>query len=226
MQQNASMSYNDLTNSENDTSRHVPADNSGYERFHIKQRITLMVNRYEILSVNADGSEGPMIAMAQQKRMAFKEEVTFYTDETRTQPVFSFKARRRLDLNAEYDVTDPSGRQIGLFSKDFGKSLLRSTWHLTSADGLQAIGTERSQPIAIGRRLWGFIPFIGEYVPCPFTFHFDFTAPDGSIVLSSVRKRSLRDRYDVTLPAAPNGWRLDWRVGAAMAVALDALQAR
>jgi hypothetical protein len=32
--------------------------------------------------------------------------------------------------------------------------------------------------------------------------------------------------YDVTLPTAPNGWRLDWRVGAAMAVALDALQSR
>ena len=226
MQQNATMSYNDLTHSENDASRHVPADNSGYERFHIKQRITLMVNRYEILSVNADGSEGPLIAMAQQKRMAFKEEVTFYTDETRTQPVFSFKARRRLDLNAAYDVTDPSGSPIGLFRKDFTQSLLRSTWHLTSADGLEALGTERSQAIAIGRRLWGLIPYVGEYVPCPFTFHFDFTASDGFIVLSSVRKRTLRDRYDVTLPTAPNGWRLDWRVGAAMAVALDALQSR
>jgi hypothetical protein len=39
-------------------------------------------------------------------------------------------------------------------------------------------------------------------------------------------RRALRDRYDVELPTAPNGWRLDWRVGAAMAVALDALQSR
>jgi hypothetical protein len=36
----------------------------------------------------------------------------------------------------------------------------------------------------------------------------------------------MRDRYDVELPAAASGWRLDWRVGAAMAVALDALQSR
>jgi len=198
---------------------------AGYERFTIQQRVTMMVNRYEIRSVDASGGTGPLIAMAQQKRMAFKEQVTFYADEARTQPVFGFKARQRMDLNATYDVTDSTGAPIGSFRKEFRESLLRSTWQLTAADGLQARGTERNQGVAIGRRLWEFLPFIGDF-PSPFLFHFDFTAPDGSIVLSSVRRRSLRDRYDVELPTMPNGWRLDWRVGAAMAVALDALQSR
>jgi uncharacterized protein YxjI len=208
MQQNA-----DMTNS------------AGYERFTVKQKITMMVNRYEIRSVDAGGVEGPVIAMAQQKRMAFKEQVTFYADEARTQPVFGFKARQRLDLGATYDVTDASGTPIGGFRKEFAKSLLRSTWQLTDADGLQATGTERNQSVAVARRLWEVLPVIGD-LPSPFLFHFDFTAPDGSIVLSSVRRRSLRDRYHVELPASANGWRLDWRVGAAMAVALDALQSR
>ena len=53
-------------------------------------------------------------------------------------------------------------------------------------------------------------------------FHFDFTDPAGQVLMSSVRKRSLRDRYDVSVPGA----RLDGRVAAAMAVALDALQGR
>jgi len=200
-------------------------NSAGYDRFIIHQRITMMVNRYEVRSVDADGVEGPMIAVAQQKRMAFKEQVTFYADEARTQPVFGFKARQRMDLNATYDVTDSTGTPIGSFRKEFRESLLRSTWQLTAADGLQAKGTERNQNVAILRRLWDFLPFISD-LPSPFLFHFDFTAPDGSIVLSSVRRRSLRDRYDVELPTLPNGWRLDWRVGAAMAVALDALQSR
>jgi len=200
-------------------------NNAGYDRFTIKQKITMMVNRYEIRSVDADGGEGPVIAMAQQKRMAFKEQVTFYADEARTQPVFGFKARQRMDLAATYDVTDAAGTPIGSFRKEFKKSLLRSTWQLTATDGLQATGTERNQNVAIARRLWELVPIVSE-LPSPFLFHFDFTAPDGSIVLSSVRRRSLRDRYDVELPTAPNGWRLDWRVGAAMAVALDALQSR
>ena len=198
---------------------------AGYDRFTIKQKITMMVNRYEIRSVDANGGEGPLIAMAQQKRMAFKEQVTFYADEARTQPVFGFKARQRMDLAATYDVTDAAGTPIGSFRKEFKKSLLRSTWQLTATDGLQATGTERNQNVAIARRLWEMVPIVSE-LPSPFLFHFDFTAPDGSIVLSSVRRRTLRDRYDVELPTAPNGWRLDWRVGAAMAVALDALQSR
>jgi uncharacterized protein YxjI len=198
---------------------------AGYDRFTIKQKITMMVNRYEIRSVDANGGEGPVIAVAQQKRMAFKEQVTFYADEARTQPVFGFKARQRMDLAATYDVTDAAGTPIGSFRKEFAKSLLRSTWQLTATDGLQATGTERNHSVAIARRLWGVLPIVGD-MPSLFLFHFDFTAPDGSIVLSSVRRRTLRDRYNVELPTAPNGWRLDWRVGAAMAVALDALQSR
>ena len=200
-------------------------NNVEYDRFTIKQRLTMMVNRYEIRAVDANGGEGALIALAQQKRMAFKEQVTFYADEARTQPVFGFKARQRMDLAATYDVTDATGTPIGSFRKEFGKSLLRSTWQLTAADGLQATGTERNANVAIARRLWELLPVVND-LPSPFLFHFDFTAPDGSIVLSSVRKRSLRDRYDVELPATPDGWRLDWRVGAAMAVALDALQSR
>jgi uncharacterized protein YxjI len=199
--------------------------NEVHDRLTVKQKITLMVNRYEIRSVDAGGGEGPLIAVAQQKRMAFREHVTFYADEARTQPVFGFKARQRLDLGATYDVTDASGAPIGSFRKVFRESLLRSTWRLTATDGLEVKGTERNIAVAILRRLWDFLPIVSD-LPSPFVFHFDFTAPDGSIVLSSVRKRSLRDRYDVELPASPSGRQLDWRVGAAMAVALDALQAR
>jgi uncharacterized protein YxjI len=192
----------------------------GIEAFTVKQKITMMVNRYEIRASSPGGGDGPVLAMAQQKRMAFKEEVTFYTDESRRQPVFSFKARRRLDIGAGYDVHDAGGQQIGYFKKDFRKSLLRSTWHLEAA-GVTATGTERSRNIALLRRVWEVAPLVGD-LPSPFVFHFDFVDPAGQLVLSSVRKRSLRDRYEVTVPGA----RLDGRVAAAIAVALDALQSR
>ena len=166
------------------------------ERFSLRQKITLMVNRYELRTLAADGTEGPLLAMAQQKRMAFKEQVTFYADEARTQPVFGFKARKRMDLAATYDVTDAAGTPIGEFRKDFGKSLLRSTWHLSTPDGLVAVGQERSQGVAIARRV---IDMVGD-IPIFLRFHFDFTTPDGQIVLTSERQRSLRDRYELTVP--------------------------
>ena len=113
------------------TSQEPGAPNLMYvPRFFIRQRITLMVNQYEILVANPDGSEGQLLAFAQQKRMAFKEQVTFYADTAKTRPVFSFKARKRLDLGSGYDVLDPAGAPLGEFRKEFGKSLLRSSWQL------------------------------------------------------------------------------------------------
>jgi len=188
------------------------------ERFVIKQRITVMVNRYEVRTWASDGDDGDLLALAQQKRMAFKEEVTFYAEEERTTPLFSFKADRRLDLAARYEVRDAGGYSLGWFRKEFGKSLLRSTWHL-GTDGIEAVGRERSTGVAVARRAWELLPID---LPSPFVFHFDFVDPAGKIVLTSQRKRSLRDRYEVTVPGA----RKDGRVAAAMAVALDALQSR
>ena len=190
------------------------------ERLAVTQKLTMMVNRYEIHAVDGNGQPGRLLGVAQQKRMAFKEQVTFYSDESRSTAVFSFKARQRMDVGATYDVLDASGHPIGSFRKDFGKSLLRSTWHL-DAPGVTAVGTERSGAVALARRAWEVLPLL-DSLPSPFRFHFDFVDEGGNVVMSSVRLRALRDRYDITVPGA----RLDGRVAAAMAVALDALQSR
>ena len=201
--------------------QHVTPNPMYVPRFYVRQRITLMVNQYEVHPANPDGTEGPLLAFAQQKRMAFKEHVTFYADQAKTRPVFSFKARKRLDLGSGYDVFDDAGRPLGHFRKDFGMSLLRSTWTL-SGPGLEASGTERNLVIALLRRIWDFIPFLGE-VWIPFIFHFDFVErASGRPVMSSERKKAIRDSYVVDVPDE----RLDFRLAAAMAVALDALQSR
>lgn len=203
----------------------IPTNPTAPTRFRMRQKLTMMVNRYEIHGVGPDGAEVGLWAFAEQKRMAFKEQVTFFADAGKTQPVFGFKARTRMDLGATYDITDASGAPIGQFRKDFGKSLLRSTWHLTTADGRVSLGQERNQMIAILRRIWGLIPIIGD-IPVPFLFHFDFTLPDGQVVMSSTKKPALRDVYNVELPSVDGGQPIDWRIGAAMSVALDALQSR
>ncbi|WP_223263114.1 hypothetical protein [Arthrobacter sp. NamB2] len=58
------------------------------EHFTVTQTVTIMVNRYEVRSASKDGQPGRLLAFAQQKRAAFKEQVTFYQDESRTVPGF------------------------------------------------------------------------------------------------------------------------------------------
>src|SRR4028119_1608108 len=141
------------------------------ERFALTQKITPLVNRYEIYEVDDNGESSGLLGGAQQKRMTFKEQVTFYSDESRKTAVFSFKARQRVDLRASYDVLDAGGNPIGSFRKSFGKSLLRSTWHL-DAPGVQAVGSERSGAVALARRAWEVLPVV-DSLPSPFRFHFD-----------------------------------------------------
>jgi len=186
------------------------------ERFTLRQRVTLMVNRYE---VRAGGREGPLLALAEQKRMSLREKVTFFADEGKTQPLFAFRARQVMDLATTYDITDAWGQPLGSFRKDFRRSLLRSTWVLDApgGQGISGSGTERSQAVALLRR------FVENF---SWPVHFDFTTADGTVFLTIERAWSLRDAYECRLPPDPYGARLDWRVGACLAVACDALLSR
>ncbi|GAA0456256.1 hypothetical protein Ade02nite_05120 [Paractinoplanes deccanensis] len=197
--------------------RHFPAVTvdtlQTQQQLIVRQRVRLMVNQYEIHAVSPDGREAGMLAFAQQKRMAFKEQVTLYTDDTKTVPVLGFKARQVIDLGATYDVVDAGGAPIGLFRKNFKESLIRSTWHLEQPGFGEMIGRETNAWVAVLRR------FVDSLSWLP--YHFEFVIADRP-VFSVVKKWGLRDKYVVTI----HDPRVDRRLVAAMSVALDALQAR
>jgi uncharacterized protein YxjI len=178
-------------------------------QFVVRQRIALMVNRYEI----RPSRDGEVLALAQQKRMSFKEQVTFFADEQRTAPVFGFKSRNVLDVRGVTDVVDERGAPIGAFSKDFGASLLRSTWHIDQPGRPRITGAERNMVIALLRRFTDV-----DFLP----YHFDFALEGGQPAMSVERAWAVRDTYTVTVHDPG----LDRRLAAAMAVALDALQSR
>ena len=116
----------------------------------------------------------------------------------------------------------PATGVLDEFQKDYATSLLRSTWLLSTRDGLTAVGQERSRGVAIARR---FLDLVGGLDPL--VYHFDFVTDDGEAVLYSERQRTVRDSCKITIPVLSDGSsQLDRRVGAAMSVALDVLQGR
>ena len=190
-------------------------DLQNMDQFAVRQRLTMMVNRYE---VRAGGPEGPLLALAEQKRMSLREQVTFFADDRKTQPLFAFRARQVMDLAATYDITDASGQPLGWFRKDFGRSLLRSAWVVeVPGQGISGSGTERNHLVAVLRR------FVESF---NWPVHFDFATAEGAVFLTIERTWSLGDSYECRLPPDPYGRRLDWRVGACLAVACDALLSR
>jgi uncharacterized protein YxjI len=203
----------------------TPVDPRLHDRFHLSQRFRPIVNQYEVSTLGADGkSAGEPVAFVEQKRMKLKEDLRAFADDSKSAEVFRIQARQVWDPRARYDVTDGNGQQIGQLQKVFGKSLLRSTWRIYDAEGNDvATARERSLSVALFRRVVEWIPFIGEFA-FPIPYHFDYYVGDERVG-GLERILGLRDRYRLDVSGDAEG-ELDRRVALALAVGLDALQAR
>jgi hypothetical protein len=199
---------------------------AGLDYLFVQQKFAPIANKYQIVTLGQDGkSAGQPLAYVQQKRMKIREQIDFFTDETRTVPLMRLQARKVFEFRGMTDVLIPSGQVIGSFRKNFGKSLLRSSWTVLDPAGTPvATAQESSMFIAVLRRVWDAIPFVGD-VPFFIPFHFDIHAPDGPQIGKYTRVAALRDRYVLDLSGDPQR-RFDRRLAMAFTVALDALQDR
>jgi uncharacterized protein YxjI len=175
--------------------------------------------------LGADGaSPGEPLAFVRQKKLAIKEDIRFFADDSEQEELFRIKARQLFELRGRYDVTTPGGERLGVLEKVFGISLVRSTWRLHDAQE-QPVATahEKSVPIAILRRALDLAPYeLLSFIPIVFQF---VILMDGREVGELRRPIGLRDRYVLRLGGDPER-RIDRRVAVALAVALDALQSR
>ncbi|HEY1085202.1 MAG TPA: hypothetical protein VGE34_00565 [Candidatus Saccharimonadales bacterium] len=199
-------------------------------RFIIEQKITAMVNKYKILASDEQGNAGQVVALAQQKRLAFKEKVLFYTDESKAALSFTMRAEKVLDIHGKFLVEDANGGYIGGFKKDFGQSLAVSTWHVLDAqDNHLFTVSESNRTVAVLRRYLQFVPLIGdiaELVMVFFRYHFNYVRPGTDQPVAKYEKTTLfRDHYRLSMTDDAYA-QVDWRVLVAMSVALDALQGR
>jgi uncharacterized protein YxjI len=202
-------------------------DPNQHDVFLLRQRWAPVINRYEFTLPGADGSPGQPVCFVEQKRFKFKEDIRFFTDDSKQDEVMRLKARQRFDPAARYDITDVAGGTIGQIQKAFGASLLRSTYRLYDATGEEtAIATEKSLAIALFRRLIGFVPYIdnvADWLPIP--YHFVFRRGDQELGTNTRRAFKIRDTYTIDL-SADSERTLDRRLILAAAVGMDALQAR
>jgi hypothetical protein len=201
----------------------MSAERFAHDAFYVDQLIRPVANLYRISLLGPDGaSAGEPLAFVRQKRLALKEDIRFFADESEQEELFRLKARQLLELRGRYDVVAPGGERLGVLEKRFGASLLRSTWGVLDAGEREvAVAREKSVPVALLRRAIDFVPY-GELVPLVFQFTI---LMDGREAGELRRPLGLRDRYVLRLDGDPE-WRIDRRVAVALAIALDALQSR
>lgn len=176
----------------------------------LRQRFTPLQNRYDLVGFR-DSTE-QTLGYAEQKRMALKEKITFFTDDAKTTVAFRVGARSIVELGATYDIEAADGTSLATMKKSFGSSLLRSTYEVVTADGRQLVCQERRMWKALFRR----------FVDIPL-FAIQFDVIDRGRVLATIeRQMKLRDVYRVQVEDDA----FDWRVAAAISVAVDAFMNR
>jgi uncharacterized protein YxjI len=200
-------------------------DPFSHDAYLVDQLVRPIANLYRVTPIAAGTPVGSPVAFIRQKKLAIKEDIRFFADETESQELFRLKARSMLDIGgARYDVVASDGSPIGRLEHVFGKSLLRSTWRIVGADESEAaIAREKSAFLGIARRVVDFVPYVGGYVPIPY----DFVIAHGEQELGRFTRQfmSVRDRYTLDLSGDTDNV-LDRRLGIALAIALDALQNR
>lgn len=197
----------------------------------IEQKLTPFINRYEIFAAKPDGTKDALLAFAEQKRIAVKEKITFFTDASKQKVAFTLRAEKVMDIHGRYFVEDGEGTHLGSLKKEFKKSLLVSSWQiLNTNDEMLLKVAESNIALAIVRRTIGFVPIIGEIIETLMSFllkyHFNFTDAKTNQAVGLYRKITmLRDNYCLEMDDDTYA-QCDWRVLGAMGVGLDALQSR
>jgi uncharacterized protein YxjI len=192
-------------------------------RFVIQQVFKPIANEYRIGAVPAGSDEGRALLYVKQKKLKIKEDIRFRVSPDDEAHVFMIKSKTVFEFRGRHEVLDGDGNVIGLLEKAFGKSLLRSHWHVRDAAGNELFeGYEANWPIALVRRLADFGP---DWLAPLQWLPFNFVLTRNGEQLGTYRRvlGKLRDRYVLELEPAMDA---DRRLILAYAVALDALQDR
>lgn len=189
-----------------------------HDGFRLDQLIRPVANLYKVSALAPGDEAGAPVAFVRQKKLAIREDLRFFSDESESAELFRVKARQVVDVGGRYDVTTVAGDRIGVLQRRFAQTLLRTTWAILDADeGPVADVTESSMPRAVLRR-------VAEIFDVPILYHFSILV-EGRQVGEVRRILTLRDRYVMTLGGDIDR-RIDRRMAVALLVVLDALQAR
>jgi uncharacterized protein YxjI len=194
-------------------------------RLLVQQVFKPVANEYRI-SIPGPGSadEGRPLLYVKQKKMKIKEDIRFRLSPDDADHLFMIKSKSVFEFRGRHEVLDAEGVVIGMLEKDFGRSLLRSHWHVRDPSGAELLEAhESSWIIALLRRfgdIGGDVFSLLEWLP----FNFVLRRADDRVGTYKRVLGKMRDRY--VLEVEPELQDVDRRLLAAFTIGLDALQDR
>lgn len=140
-------------------------------------------------------AQGQTVAYTRQKIFKIKESVEIFRDTSRSERLYTIKADRIIDFNANYTVRDAQDQVIGHIKRSGMKSLWKTSFTIIGAQGQTLYTMREKNPwVAVLNGAVGEIPVIGMLTGLFLNPSYGIAAPDGSEVFTLRKQPSFFER--------------------------------
>lgn len=112
----------------------------------------------------AKDANGNTIAYVKQKMFKLKEAISVFSNESKTEVLYTIAADRVIDFNASYAFKNNDGTELGKVGRKGRKSLLKAHYNVFDKNNQQEYTITEENPWAkVGDAVLGEIPVVGMF---------------------------------------------------------------
>ena len=143
----------------------------------------------------AKDASGKTLAYVRQKMFKFKEAIMVYSDESKTNLLYTINADRIIDFNASYSFADSDGKVLGRVGRKGMKSLWKANYEIFDNENKleYTIGEENPWSKVFDTMLCE-VPLVGMFSGYMFNPKYGVTRTDGTTVARLSKEASFFGR--------------------------------
>ncbi|MEZ4773307.1 MAG: hypothetical protein R3D00_08995 [Bacteroidia bacterium] len=143
----------------------------------------------------ATDANGRVIAYVRQKLFKLKEDISIYSDETRSKTNYQIKADRWLDFSAAYSFYDNTGQTFGKVVRKGWRSIWKSEYELIDQfEKVQYHIREENAWVKVWDSLLGEVPILSMFTGYFFNPSYIVTDQSGEIIVRLKKQPSFFGR--------------------------------
>jgi uncharacterized protein YxjI len=150
---------------------------------------------------------GKVIAYVKQKLFKLKEDILIYSDESKTEQLYSIKADRWLDFSAAYAFYDKDGKEFGKIVRKGWRSIWKANYTILDENQkLQYYINEENAWIKVGDSLLGQIPILNMLTGYLFNPSYLVTNTEDKAIVRLKKQASFFGRnFEITKEGSMDG---------------------
>lgn len=143
----------------------------------------------------AKDASGKTLAYVKQKMFRFKETISVFSDESKSQLKYKIDANKIIDFNASYQFTDNNDQFLGSVGRKGMRSLWKASYEVFDTERKSDYSIKEENPWAkVMDTLMSEIPVVGLFTGYMFNPKYGILSNDGKTLVRLSKEKSLFGR--------------------------------